>query len=481
MKKYFAAMLAAAFLFTASACADNGTQNAGDGILFKKHLQTVYETGEQLGEFSLAVIEDGQITYVLGDDPNVRVEGFDSSSTGERTLTIYYKDYVKTVPYIVLLPMDERPPEPGDVTVYTLEELQNAFRLYDNIDVEANLVIGEGTSFTIPSGKRVVIRPGYTLQNDGTLWVNGILQGEQKGKLGLKEPSYDPDSGTFTVKTREELAWCSWAIHNEWEKVRWNGAYNNGSGANLSLDGFSHYVISIESDLDLSGFEWTPIGEWNYTSYEENTEDGWLPGLALTFKGEIRGNGHTIRGITVTEAARNAGFIGVADYEASVYDLTFDGISIAGTESAGAVIGYYHSHSWADGYFEDVHVKNAQIVSQGASGGFFGRITNAIKGFKIDVSGCSFEGSVFAEGEGELFLGGIVGYAENYVSVADCTVQAVLSGTQGALFGGIVGAWQYGTVAGGGGSAELVLQGNDFSQVTLDGLSGEIREVGNRE
>lgn len=481
VKRFLATVSALILPFAASACGGDGSGSDKDGILFKHHIQTVYETGEDLGEFSLAVVENGKVTIVSGDDPAVTVEGFDSSAEGERTLTIRYKDYVKEITYIVLLPADQRPPEPGEVIVYTLEELQTAFGQYDRIDVEADIELGEGSTFVIPAGKSVVIRQGYTFTNNGTLFVNGRLQGELAGNLGIKEPVYDPDSGTFTVRNREELAWCSWAIYNDWDTIRWNGAYNGGSGANLTLDGFSHYVISIENDIDLSGYEWTPIGEWNYDSYEENTEDGWLPGLALTFKGEIRGNGHTIRGVTVSKPARNAGFIGVADYEASVYDLTFEDISIRGEESAGAVVGYYHSHSWADGYFENVRVRNAEISGGKFAGGLFGRITNAIKGFKIDVAECSFEGEVNA-GTGDAFAGGIAGYTENYVRIAYCTASGTLRGGSpdgDVSFGGIAGAWSTGTIAGGGGAAELVLQGNDFSGLALDGLTGALAEVGN--
>lgn len=492
-KKRFALFcaLAAAFLFAGCGGENKaGTQQEGF-IKFKRHIQTVYETGEALGDFSLAVVENGRTTVVPGDDPAVTVEGFDSTLTGERTLTIRYKDYVKTLTYVVLLPQSLRPPEPGDVTVRTLEELQAAFKTYDNIDVEADLTIGAETGkFVIPAGKRVVVKQGYALTNDGTLFINGTLQGELKGNLGLKEPSYDPDYGKFTIKTKEELAWCSWAMHNEWDVKRWNGRYNGGAGANLPLDGFSHYVISIENDIDLSGFEWTPIGEWQYDTYEENTADGWLPGLALTFKGEIRGNGHTIKGVTVGSEegriARDAGFIGVADYEASVYDLTFEDISVRGTDNVGAVFGYYHSHSWADGFLENVFVKNAKIVGENSVGGFFGRITNVIRGCKIDVNDCVFEGSVaFSEdGDSHRYIGGIVGYAENYVKIVGCSARAELidcpSGG-GSDFGGIVGAWRLGTIVeSSGGSTELVLEGNDFSGVTLTGFAGELKEVGNR-
>ena len=495
MKKRFAALCALALIFAFSGCGEGGKNPADtqtdNQICFKRHLQTVYETGETLGEFSLAVVENGVIKIVSGNDPAVTVEGFDSSVTGERALTIRYKDYEKTVPYVVLLPQALRPPEPGDIVVRSLEELQAAFKKYDNIDVEADLVIEEESgTFVIPAGKRVVVKEGYTLTNNGTLFINGRLQGDVKGNLGIKEPSYDPDSGTFTVKTKEELAWCSWAMHHEWDVKRWNGRYNNGSGANLALDGFSHYVISIENDLDLNGFEWTPIGEWQYDTYEENTEDGWLPGLALTFKGEIRGNGHTVKGITVggdeSKLTRDAGFIGVADYEASIYDLTFENISVRGTNNVGAVIGYYHSHSWADGFLENVRVENAEIVGESSVGGLIGRITNVIRGCKIDINACNVEGRVaFGGGDDALYryIGGIVGYAENYVEIADCTasVKLVAAAAGGSDFGGILGAWQQGIYAeGSGGIMDLVISGNDFSGVTLTGFAGELKEVGNR-
>ena len=81
------------------------------------------------------------------------------------------------------------------------------------------------------------------------------------------------------------------------------------------------------------------------------------------------------------------------------------------------------------------------------------------------------------------YIGGIVGYAENYVEIADCTasVKLVAAAAVGSDFGGILGAWQQGIYAeGSGGIMDLVISGNDFSGVTLTGFAGELKEVGNR-
>ena len=90
VKRFLATVSALILPFAASACGGDGSGSDKDGILFKHHIQTVYETGEDLGDFSLAVGEIGKVTIVSGDDPAVTVEGFDSSAEGERTLSIRY-------------------------------------------------------------------------------------------------------------------------------------------------------------------------------------------------------------------------------------------------------------------------------------------------------------------------------------------------------------------------------------------------------
>lgn len=97
MRKLLTAVLSATLLVGA-ACGDNG--KAGNSrLLFDVHPQTVYEIGEDMKTFSLALREGDNVKIVSCDDKDVRIVGFDTSTAGEKQMTITYKGYVKTFGY----------------------------------------------------------------------------------------------------------------------------------------------------------------------------------------------------------------------------------------------------------------------------------------------------------------------------------------------------------------------------------------------
>ena len=133
MRKLLTAVLSATLLAGAAACGDNGKAGTSR-LLFDVHPQAVYEIGEDMKTFSLALREGDDVKIVSCDDKDVRIVGFDTSTAGEKQMTITYKGYVKTFGYTVLLPEDQRPVEPGEITVYSLKELNDAFAEYSRID-----------------------------------------------------------------------------------------------------------------------------------------------------------------------------------------------------------------------------------------------------------------------------------------------------------------------------------------------------------
>lgn len=87
---------------------------------------------------------------------------------------------------------------------------------------------------------------------------------------------------------------------------------------------YSTTIISIENDIDLSGYAWAPMGWTDYP--EEHPFSGW-----------INGNSHTISGLTIDSNDSDVGFIGWG--LCSVYDLTLNNASVSGSDCVGVLVG----------------------------------------------------------------------------------------------------------------------------------------------
>lgn len=167
-------------------------------------------------------------------------------------------------------------------------------------------------------------------------------------------------------------------------------------------DNYAGSIINLRSDLDLSGKYWVPIGS------EDNP-----------FRGTFRGNGHTIKYISVNEKSLQtslgsmsstslpeyAGLFGVTE-DAIIENVSLTGGQVYGMVSGG-VVGYAKNTT-----FINVSNNNTSI-GVCASGGVVGRME---RGGLCNVSN---SGSVLLDtlnmtsstGTSDVYVGGIAGYA----------------------------------------------------------------------
>ena len=120
----------------------------------------------------------------------------------------------------------------------------------------------------------------------------------------LADPEYLDkyvSKGYFPVSTPEELASVCY--------------YQNTQPA-------AYFVIELKSDIDLSGYEWAPMG-W--------TDDH-------PFQSSVIGNGHTISGLTINSDDSDVGFLGWATF-CSVKDVNFVDADVSGGYHVGIVTG----------------------------------------------------------------------------------------------------------------------------------------------
>ncbi|MCE9139037.1 fimbrillin family protein [Bacteroides thetaiotaomicron] len=199
-----------------------------------------------------------------------------------------------------------------------------------------------------------------------------------------------------------------------------NGSYTVTSAdglmniAELVNGGKSDINITLDTDIDLTGKNWTPIG----TNYDNS------------YKGTFDGGGHTITGLTVTTYDKYAGLFGWLNSAGTVKNVVMEGVQITNNHSSG--------------------------FAGGVVGNSWGTIEN-----------CSVSGSV----NGEVYVGGVVG-KQTSGSMTGCSSSATVKGTVNV--GGVAGeSWGSMTACYATGNVTLeIYPGKDISGGGVVGFKG---------
>lgn len=125
--------------------------------------------------------------------------------------------------------------------------------------------------------------------------------------------------GIFLVSTPEELASFNYYVNA------------------VSDDGANQYM-QLMNDIDLSGYEWAPMG------WSGGTDTG------VSFSGGIYGEGYTIRNLYIETDEQSAGFIGWGVY-CGVWNLTLEDAYVKGRMYVGILTGQA-----IRGWYENCHV-----------------------------------------------------------------------------------------------------------------------------
>ena len=155
-------------------------------------------------------------------------------------------------------------------------------------------------------------------------------------------------------------------------------AWNKAVQGNLLLN------CTLTDDINLTGKEWTPIGDYDNR-----------------YTGTFDGGNHTITGLTVNQTRNYVGLIGCIGSDGTVKNVKLENVNITG-----------------DGYFVG-----------GVAGTNYGTIEN-----------CSVDGTLTNYVQ---YLGGVVG--DNYGSIIGCSSSGTITGT-GPNVGGIGGQSVGGTI-----------------------------------
>ena len=227
-------------------------------------------------------------------------------------------------------------------------------------------------------------------------------------------------------------------------------------------ESFAGKTISLAGDLDVSGYEWTPIG---------NAVRNSASLVGTPFSGVFDGNGHTIKCLTINgddfdndsalglfgavsgssavvrnlvlmdvaiNAPSNGNTAGIAGVLADGAEI--DGVSVTGdssiiAEEAGGIVGRIIS----SGTVSDC-INHADVTStrdNGKGGGIAMVAYYTVDGSSIQITGCTNHGDVtVSTGSGA----GIVGYVDDHVRVSGSTNNGTITAKYA---GGIIG---YGSV-----------------------------------
>ena len=275
-------------------------------------------------------------------------------------VTVVLTDYTEGLASVRLTGLSTENDNPDKITPY--DKGSNTY-----IALVAPQSVAAGRTFitcTFTNGKTFV----YKMKN-ATDWQAGGEYTYTVSLAAAKDLGYTIESdGSYTVTSADGLM-------NVAELV-------NGGKTDIN--------ITLDTDIDLTGKDWTPIG----TDYDNS------------YTGTFDGGGHTITGLTVTTNDKYAGLFGWLNRAGTVKNVVMEGIQITSNHMfgcTGGVVGY----SWGT-------IENCS-VSGSVSGTVY---VGGVVGVQIggSITGCSSSATV----KGTVDVGGVAGQTNSSATLTAC-------------------------------------------------------------
>ena len=228
--------------------------------------------------------------------------------------------------------------------------------------------VAAGTTFitcTFTNGKTFV----YKMKN-ATDWQAGGEYTYTVSLAAAKDLGYTIESdGSYTVTSADGLM----------------------NIAELVNGGKSDINITLDTDIDLTGKDWTPIG----TDYDNS------------YKGTFDGGGHTITGLTFTTNDEYAGLFGWLNRAGTVKNVVMEGVQITSNRIYGGSIGGVVGYSWGT-------IENCSVSGSVSGTVYVGGVVGAQIGGSI--TGCSSSATV----KGTVDVGGVAGQTNSSATLTAC-------------------------------------------------------------
>ena len=304
-------------------------------------------------EGSDLIVADGQtVTY---GSPTLRFT--------HRTarVTIVLTDYTEGLASVRLTGLSTEGDNPAEITPY--DKGSNTYTA-----IVAPQSVAAGTAFityTFTNGKTFV----YKMKN-ATDWQAGGEYTYTVSLAAAKDLGYTIESnGSYTVTSADGLM----------------------NIAKLVNGGKSDINITLDTDIDLTGKDWTPIGTDFHNSYT----------------GTFDGGGHTITGLTFTTNDEYAGLFGWLNRAGTVKNVVMEGVQITSHQIYGGSIGGVVGSGWGT-------IENCS-VSGSVSGTVY---VGGVVGVQIggSITGCSSSATV----KGMVDVGGVAGQTNSSATLTAC-------------------------------------------------------------
>ena len=304
-------------------------------------------------EGSDLIVADGQtVTY---GSPTLRFT--------HRTarVTIVLTDYTEESMGVQLTGLSTEGGNPAEIIPY--DKGSNTY-----IALVAPQSVEAGTTFitcTFTNGKVFV----YKMKN-ATDWQAGGEYTYTVSLAAAKDLGYTIESdGSYTVTSADGLMNITKLV--------------NGGKSDIN--------ITLDTDIDLTGKDWTPIG----TDYDNS------------YKGTFDGGGHTITGLTFTTNDEYAGLFGWLNRAGTVKNVVMEGVQITSHQIYGGSIGGVVGSGWGT-------IENCS-VSGSVSGTVY---VGGVVGAQIDgsITGCSSSATV----KGMVDVGGVAGQTNSSATLTAC-------------------------------------------------------------
>ena len=293
-------------------------------------------------------------------------------------------------------------------------------------------------------------------------------------------------TATITAACGEAKATCAVTVKAPVAPAQKDGVYQIGTADELvwfakQVNGGSTAISGVlTAEIDLNGFDWTPIGS-----------------SAKKFSGSFDGAGHTIKNLTIDYQTAKSGerlYLGLFGYaegtkdnRAAIKNLTVQGSVNAGSEFSvysGNVAGVVACGSYVDvsGVISRVNVTvDAKVGSACGVGGLAGVLINStatncgsegnVSGVKNlgglcyefyagTMTGCYNTGAVSGSGT---CVGGIMGYAKQ-AAIKDVYNTGAVSTTKN-LVGGLVGEMENSSLTNGYSTGKITVSESGGSSV----------------
>ena len=327
-------------------------------------------------EGSDLIVADGQtVTY---GSPTLRFT--------HRTarVTIVLTDYTEGLASVQLTGLSTENDNPDKITPY--DKGSNTYTA-----IVAPQSVAAGTAFiicTFTNGKTFV----YKMKN-ATDWQAGGEYTYTVSLAAAKDLGYTIESnGSYTVTSADGLM----------------------NIAKLVNGGKTDINITLDTDIDLTGKDWTPIG----TDYDNS------------YKGTFDGGGHTITGLTFTTNDEYAGLFGWLNRAGTVKNVVMEGVQITSNQIYGGSIGGVVGSGWGT-------IENCS-VSGSVSGTVY---VGGVVGVQIggSITGCSSSATV----KGTVDVGGVAGQTNSSATLTACyatgNVTLEIAPKKNIAGGGLVG------------------------------------------